>query len=113
MSFAELVNGFLLPYELNDSELDDYWRPQTDNCNVCIIKYTFVGKVATFKTDMEVLLERMGVENITVEHKDQTDTFDVLKHFTGIDMEKRKRLFALYKNDYFAFNYSYPAYLGI
>ena len=112
MSFPELVNGFLLPYELNDSELDDYWRPQTDNCNVCVVNYTFIGKVATFDDDMAVLMDELG-QNNTVKHRDRTDTFDVLKHFTGIDIDKRSKLYKLYQNDFAAFRYQYPTYLGI
>ena len=106
------MNGFLLPYELNDSELDDYWRPQVDNCNVCMVNYTFVGKVNTFDNDITLLMGQLE-QHLSVQHHDLTDTFDVLKHFTGIDVEKRQKLFNLYKSDYITFNYPYPAYLGI
>ena len=63
MSFAELVNGFLLPYELNDSEIDDYWRPQAENCNICAVNYTFVGKVTSFSDDMALLVDKLNQEN--------------------------------------------------
>ena len=52
MTFAEFVKGFLLAYELNEEPMDDYWRPQSDNCNICLMNYTFVGKVATFRDDI-------------------------------------------------------------
>ena len=133
MSFAELVNGFLLPYELNDSEIDDYWRPQAENCNICAVNYTFIGKVTSFSNDMALLVDTLNQKssigkfiqdkrfcnfslNLTEtlkEHADRTDSFDVLEHFTGLDIEKRQKLYNLYKSDYLAFNYPYPAHLGI
>ena len=63
------MNGFLLPYELNDSELDDYWRPQVDNCNVCMVNYTFVGKVNTFDNDIALLMGQLG-QHLSVQHHD-------------------------------------------
>ena len=54
MTFAEFVNQYILSdsYLKTDSTNNDFWRTQTDNCNLCSIKYTFVGKVNTFATDI-------------------------------------------------------------
>ena len=54
MTFGEFVNYYILSdeYLKTDSTSNDFWRTQTDNCNLCSIKYTFVGKVNTFSTDI-------------------------------------------------------------
>ena len=53
MTFGEFVNYILSDeYLKSDSVNNDFWRTQTDNCNLCSIKYTFVGKVNTFSTDI-------------------------------------------------------------
>ena len=54
MTFGEFVNHYILSEEYlkTDSTNNDFWKTQTDNCNLCSIKYTFVGKVNSFATDI-------------------------------------------------------------
>lgn len=92
---------------------NEYWAPQVTNCGLCQLNYTFIGNVRTFADDSQYLLQRLKVDDFGVDHQDRTDTFDVLKQFTGIDLEIRRKLFAIFKQDYEAFNFPSPTYLGI
>ena len=113
MSFAEFVRGL---FELNEKEFTEniYWSPQVKNCGLCQLNYTFIGNVATFDEDGEYLLQRFNIpkkENIL--HTVQTDTYDVLKQFTGIDINIRARLVDIFRQDYEAFKFPTPTYLGL
>ena len=72
MTFGEFVNYYILSdeYLKTDSANNDFWRTQTDNCNLCSIKYTFVGKVNTFSTDI-----RTWNTDLTVTHHEMIRIF--------------------------------------
>ena len=114
MTFSEFVRGVMSLYGADTFRIEPYWSPQVTNCGLCQLNYSFIGNVRTFQDDIRYLLQRLKFkENLEVVHHDKTDTFDVLKQFTGIDLQIRRQLLKVYKIDYDAFKFPLPGYLGL
>ena len=56
VTFAEFVH-YVIQSEADDKNRDRHFTPQYGHCQPCNIRYDFVGKVETFKTDAKYVVD--------------------------------------------------------
>ena len=64
VTFAEMVRYTADEFETG-YKMDAHIRPMHINCNPCDYQYDFIGKLETFKSDMDYLAHEWKIRNIT------------------------------------------------
>ena len=98
-----------------------HWIRAAEICDICAVKYNFVGKVETLEEDiggLEVWHPGLGKSNVKSilmrKHNNLgTDSLAVL-YFRQLSKDRIRQLEKAYRNDFLAFDYPYPSeYLAL
>jgi hypothetical protein len=61
-----------------------HWIPSSDLCDVCSIKYDFIGKVETLRLDLGLLTQRHGdLADRKVQARDSLKSYPIRAVYTG------------------------------
>ncbi|XP_068700789.1 carbohydrate sulfotransferase 11-like isoform X2 [Montipora foliosa] len=97
-------------------KLDIHWKPQHHICDPCSIKYDFIGRYHTLKSDAKRALGIMGVNN-EIEFPDigkRNNGQRIMRQFySEITENEFLRLRKIYDMDYQLFEYRKPRYSEI
>jgi hypothetical protein len=100
LPFADWV-GFL---ERQDPrQMDRHWRPQVINTCHGIVEHHFVGKVESFDEDMSAIAASLGFRYASMRAGRRTGAGDNLSRYYTPDVAER--VYALYREDFEAFDY--------
>jgi hypothetical protein len=69
-SFAHFIE-YLMSHSIRN---DVHWQPYSNLCQVCRLKYNFIGKYETMEADLEQLLSTMGLDGAMWKHKSTYST---------------------------------------
>lgn len=113
-TFPEFVN-FVLDQHNFSSSADKHWTPMFDLCNVCEIKYDYIGKFENVEREAKYVLKKLNVNNRVsypekaatgyVIHRLETTDAVFQKYYTQLTPNDYSRLVALFKKDFDAFDY--------
>lgn len=115
-SFQEFVDHILDTAASNF--LDVHWKPYTDICDPCVIRYDYIAKLETFSQDAVRITEKLGVDtNLLLGAKRKNiDNLQrqwkqkYLKYIRQLSHKDAKRLYEYYKRDYDTFGYPPPQF---
>ena len=118
LHFEKFVKFIIYEIESNSKSYGSlHWWPYTRLCNMCHIRYDFIGKVETWQSDVELLIEsgnfsefeKTALCNQKLNQNQQKTTEDTSKlYFKQLSPELVIKLYNLYKNDFIIGGYDYP-----
>ena len=94
-----------------------HWWPFTQLCDLCHVKYDFIGKVETWYSDISYLLKRNEFSVFDLkslisqkfnENQEKTTKDTSLAYFKQLNSHLIVQLYNLYKNDFLIGGYDYP-----
>jgi len=96
---------FLTFLETGGLRLNSHWAPQIDFLVFPINEYDYIGKIETFKEDLEkIMFNIFNIENPEIlsirEHKTISN-----KKALAMTEDQKKRIYTLYKEDFTQLNY--------
>uniref|UniRef100_UPI00398F8D36 carbohydrate sulfotransferase 12-like n=1 Tax=Pristiophorus japonicus TaxID=55135 RepID=UPI00398F8D36 len=108
-TFSHFIQ-YLLDPRRPKGQLNNHWRPISQQCHPCQVKYNFIGKLETLGTDANHLLRLLGADIIRPPPKylNQTTINDLERWFQNIPMAWREKLYKVYEPDFVLFGYSKP-----
>lgn len=117
-TFFEFIDFVL---DTRPENLDAHWKPIWMVCAVCQLPFDYVIKFENFQTEFNILVNHYkNVSNLPsefevlwqnkeVENYDDKHTLTV-KYIKSLPIEKRKRIYQVYQNDFILFNFSSREY---
>lgn len=115
VTFTEFVQYLLMP-ELNiNKTYNEHWKPITDLCNPCIVRYNVIGKYETLIDDSALALHIIGVDNLTFPAGQKTSGTSELmtKYFDPFPMKITRNLYKVYEDDFKLFGYTLEDVFGL
>ena len=88
---------------------DEHWRPVSDYCHLCLIRYNYVIHFENIQEEEQMFVEMMKAETVikprreNVNPNDSPDIYE--KYFSLLDAADIEKLYDLYKTDFLMFNY--------
>ena len=67
ISFEEFVKLVISQIKKDPYTVDVHWSPYYGLCKTCEMDYQFIGKVETFKTDLQLLQMSLKTHNVTLD----------------------------------------------
>lgn len=116
-SFEHFVRHVLK--DINDPtgilRMDAHWQPYTTICQVCTIKYNFIGKYESFNDDFSSLLKRLNVSDWNTQHHlgasgNRTQYYRQM--YSSLPDKLICGLKRLYKDDLLLFDYQIGDYVN-
>ncbi|CAF1062849.1 unnamed protein product [Adineta ricciae] len=95
--------------------MDAHWQPYTIICQVCNIRYNFIGKYESFNDDFTLLLKRLNVSDWNKQHHlgaSDNRTAEYRRMYSSLPDQLICGLVRLYKNDLLLFNYQIEDYVN-
>ena len=88
---------------------DEHWRPVTDLCHLCLIRYNYILHFENLAYEEQMLVEVLKAENVIIPRRENTNpsnSKDILKtYFSLLDPSDVEKLYDLYESDFSIFNY--------
>ncbi|XP_022192121.1 carbohydrate sulfotransferase 11 isoform X1 [Nilaparvata lugens] len=93
---------------------NEHWKPISDLCRPCLLKYDFIGKYETLYPDSEYLLQLSGILSSTFPHltKPSTTSAQLRSYFSMLSQNVITQLYNIYFLDFKIFNYDLEGILG-
>ncbi|CAH7167934.1 Chst13 [Phodopus roborovskii] len=116
--FAEFLAYLLDPRTRRHEPFNEHWERAHALCHPCLVRYDIVGKFETLADDAAFVLDLVGEPGLSFpappRRPEKDPTRDQARRlFQDISPFYQRRLFDLYKMDFFLFNYSAPSYLRL
>lgn len=92
-------------FEICPLRVDAHWRLQTLNLGIGKIKFTHIGKVESFLSDVSHVFEVAGVEEFPIDLLHRNSFNRSKQSEIYITTTQRAKIHSLYREDYEAFNY--------
>jgi dermatan 4-sulfotransferase 1 len=95
-----------------------FWRPQSELCQPCAVRYNFVGHYETLNDDAYLVLETIGMRGVRFPVKDDKTTTSVTPRFisklmSALSIYDLSRLREFYRADWELFNFTVNKYVVI
>ncbi|XP_012275009.1 carbohydrate sulfotransferase 11 [Orussus abietinus] len=98
-----------------NSTLNEHWKPISELCHPCAIKYNFISKYETLADDALEILERMGTDWITFPPRPRNSeptSKKLCAYYPKLKYEQLRKLSDIYKLDLRLFDYSLEDIFG-
>jgi len=106
---------FIEYFMFNNIKGDVHWRPYSNLCHVCLIKYNFIGKFETIEDDLQRIVKYLGLNSsewIKDDHFQSGKTKENYKlMYSNLDDKFICYLKQFYQNDLKLFDYQIEDYL--
>lgn len=115
VTFTEFVQYLLMP-EINvNKTYNEHWKPISDLCNPCIVRYNIIGKYETLIDDSALALHIIGLDNLTFPAGQKTSGTSELmtKYFDPFPMKITRNLYKVYEDDFKLFGYTLEDVFGL
>ena len=110
--FVDYVTSFKNPLQLNE-----HWLPMSILCRPCNVKYDFIGMFENQKPETDYLMEILKITEYIPENffrQPRNDSIlEANRILHSLNMDRRRKLFMLYKDDALLFGYDLKKYLNI
>jgi len=118
VTFREFVRFVIRRHtKVGNRGLNEHWRDVYTLCNVCSMKYDFIGDMTTLLPDSDAILAQLGwSEKVKFPHK-AIDEYKVpasqitREYFKKLDRDAVAKLYDIYKNDFNLFDYDLNPFL--
>ncbi|CAF3606607.1 unnamed protein product [Rotaria sp. Silwood1] len=106
-----------LEHIISDSvSMDVHWQPYSSLCQVCALKYNFIGKYETMQTDLNTLMSRINLTSNDLQFDRRFSTGRTKKQYqlmySNLSDRLMCRLKYIYHNDFKLFDYRLEDYLS-
>jgi len=112
--FIKFILGYIrTPAKM--AQMDAHWQPYSMLCQVCKLKYNFIGKYETFNDDFTYFLKRLNVSdwNIQKRHGPSGQTRQYYQQlYSTLPDELICQLMRLYDEDFRHFKYRVDDYVN-
>jgi len=119
VTFNEFIRYLLTPelsrgYQANSS-FNEHWESMAELCHPCMFSYNLIGRYETLHDDAELLLDTIGVKNVTFPVvKASGGTASRLNaYFDNLPIGTVRNLYKLYEVDFKMFDYGIEDILGL
>lgn len=116
-SFEQFVR-YILPTSKAPTDLirmDGHWKPYTMMCQVCQLKYNFIGKYETFNDDFSNLLKRLNISDWQVKKRRGASGYTTQQYqqlYSSLPNDLICRLKDIYADDLQLFHYRIEDYIN-
>ncbi|XP_073322119.1 carbohydrate sulfotransferase 12-like [Pagrus major] len=110
-TFQQFITYLLDPETERESMFNEHWRQVYRLCHPCQVKYDFIGRLETLKTDAEQLLKLLKVDHLVhfpLGARNLTAVSWERDFFGHIPITMRRELYKLYEADFELFGYPKP-----
>ncbi|XP_036957935.1 carbohydrate sulfotransferase 12-like [Acanthopagrus latus] len=110
-TFQQFITYLLDPETERESVFNEHWRQVYRLCHPCQVKYDFIGRLETLKSDAEQLLKLLKVEHLVrfpLGARNLTAVSWERDFFAHIPLTMRRELYKLYEADFELFGYPKP-----
>ncbi|CAF0937794.1 unnamed protein product [Adineta ricciae] len=94
---------------------DVHWQPYTKLCQVCLLKYNFIGKYETIGTDLQRLMMLLGINSQKWNQNDYAKTGKTKENYQSLYKDLSYQMLCtlkrFYHDDFNVFNYRFEDYL--
>ncbi|XP_074657210.1 carbohydrate sulfotransferase 13-like [Tubulanus polymorphus] len=97
---------------------NDHWSQYHELCEPCEFKYDFIGRFETLATDLNYVIRKAGISNVTEvfeqsrrQRKRKTNPAMIDEFYRDIPGDIIQRVYDEYKWDFEMFNYDCPPFL--
>lgn len=94
---------------------DVHWQPYTKLCQVCLLKYNFIGKYETIGTDLQRFMSLLGIDSQEWNQKDYAKTGKTKENYQLLYKDLSDQMLCtlkrFYRDDFRVFNYQFDDYL--
>ena len=118
VTWDEWIQYLTDPDEL--SRFDPHWREMYKLSLPCLVNYDLIAKLETVESDMEFLLDFLGLKHFHFPtfrppyHRDGEDKVDLIQlYFGNMSTRHLQRLYDVYKLDFELFGYEKPVWLSL
>lgn len=116
-SFEQFIR-YILPNTKAPTEIarmDGHWKPYSIVCQVCDVKYNFIGKYETFNDDFTILLKRLNISDWNVSKRRGASGYTARQYqqlYSSLPDDLICRLKDIYRDDIQLFNYRIEDYIN-
>ncbi|CAF4810001.1 unnamed protein product [Rotaria sp. Silwood1] len=117
-SFEQFLRYILINTNTPDgiSRMDFHWQPYSTICQVCKLKYNFIGKYETFDEDVKYLLKRFNLSDWNFgKQRNNESSYSTWKYqqmYSSLPNDLICQLKYLYAGDFYLFNYRFEDYIN-
>ena len=118
VTFPEFARFVIKQYtDHGNKGLNEHWRDVYTLCNVCSMKYDFIGDMTTLLTDSDAILVQLGWSKKVKFPHNATDKYKIpaskitRDYFKRLDRDTVAKLYEIYKNDFDLFDYDLNPFL--
>ncbi|CAF1006665.1 unnamed protein product [Adineta ricciae] len=94
---------------------DVHWQPYTKLCQVCLLKYNFIGKYETIRTDLQRFMTLLGINSQKWNRNDYAKTGNTKENYQSLYKNLSNQMLCtlkrFYHDDFNVFNYRFDDYL--
>ncbi len=93
--------------------LNEHWKPVSELCYPCLIRYDFIGKYETLQSDAEFLLNAVNESRIKFPKvRISNTTSQIIKYYNSLPSRIIARLYNIFVLDFKLFSYTTESVLG-
>ncbi|XKL59658.1 hypothetical protein PGB90_000674 [Kerria lacca] len=92
---------------------NEHWKPISELCYPCLVKYDFIGKYETLQSDAEFLLHAINESRIKFPRvRASNSTSQIISYYSSLSPQIIARLYNIFILDFKLFSYSTENILG-
>ncbi|XP_077992231.1 carbohydrate sulfotransferase 8-like [Glandiceps talaboti] len=120
VTFVEFIQ-YLIDPATNPSKMDPHWRPVYLMCNICNMRYDFIGRIEHFKEDAYSFLKLINASDVVKSLNFPSDNFHSTNaseklypnYYAKVPHEYLVRLYKRYELDFELFGYEEPNIISL
>ena len=89
-----------------DSTTNEHWSTQFNLCSACAMNYTIITHLEKSKSEIELLLERIGLENLKIGDQYKHDGPPDELHWQKVPRKTAELIYKHFFLDFIVFGYS-------
>ncbi|CAF1404853.1 unnamed protein product [Adineta ricciae] len=116
-SFEDFIRYILVDTQssVGISQMDFHWQPYSSICQVCQLKYNFIGRYETFNQDFNHLIRYFNILNWIIQKKYSSShliKWNYQKFYFNLPNDLICQLIRLYEEDFRLFKYEINQYIN-